>query len=86
VQPRQAPAQIWQCCAPCGEHSRAQASQTSAHKVHSAVENSPLRASIAAHSRQTAAQSVQRPMQRFMRAGSSSRHMAAHTSQATAHS
>jgi len=86
VQPRQAPAQIWHCSASCVEHSRAHASQTRAQKVHNAFENSPSRASIAAHKRQMAAQSVHRLMQRFMREALSSRQAAAHWSHATAHS
>jgi hypothetical protein len=67
-------------------HARAQASQTKAHKVHNAVENSPLRASMAAHRRQTLAQSVAKLMQRFIRVALISRLVAAHWSQATAHS
>jgi hypothetical protein len=70
----------------CGAHARAQASQTKAHKVHSAVENSPSRASMAAHKRHTLAQSIARLMQRFMRAALISRLVAAHWSHATAHS
>jgi hypothetical protein len=70
----------------CGVHARAQASQTKAHKVHSAVENSPSRANMAAHSRHTLAQSIARLMQRFIRAAFTSRLAAAHWSHATAHS
>ncbi|MGE8616924.1 MAG: hypothetical protein ACN6O0_03825 [Achromobacter spanius] len=87
VQARQAPAQIWQCSTSWyGAQARAQASQTKAHSVQSAVENSPLRANMAAQRRQTLAQSVARLMQRFIRVALVSKHPAAHSSQATAHS
>lgn len=82
----QAPAQIWQGSKSCVEHCRAQASQTSAHNVHSACANSPSRANMAAHSRQTAAQSVHKLMQDLSCAGFRRRQLAAHWSQATAHS
>ncbi|KXJ66337.1 hypothetical protein AXY46_12505 [Achromobacter xylosoxidans] len=78
VQAMQAPAQIWQCSASCVEHCRAQASQTSAHNVQSAWANSPPRASMAAHKRQTSAQSVHKAMLARICAGFCRRHAAAH--------
>jgi len=86
VQAMQAPAQIWHFSDSCVEHSRAHASQTSAHNVHNACANSPSRASMAAHSRQTAAQSVHNAMQDLSSAGFCRRQLAAHWSHATAHS
>jgi hypothetical protein len=86
VQLRHAPAQTWQCDASCGVHSRAQASHINAHKVHRALANSPSRANMAAHNRQTAPQSVHSAMQRFIAAGFPSRQADAQMSQATAHS